>query len=118
MSAALSMVEIRSYRLKPGTRAHFHALVHSQVLPLLRAWPMDVVHMGPSQHDEDSYVLIRAYTDLTTRQQQQDGFYSSLPWIDGPRAQVLSMIQDFISVVLPLDAAALHSLRNTETPHA
>lgn len=118
MSTASLAVEIRSYRLKPGTRADFHRLVHQDVLPLLRAWPMDVVHMGPSQHDEDSYVLIRAFADLAARQHQQDGFYHSDAWTHGPRAAVLSMIEDFVSVVLDMDPATVNGLRHTEIPHA
>lgn len=104
-------VEFRSYQLKPGTRDVFHRLVHDQVMPLLHAWPMDVVRCGPSTHDADSYVLVRAYADLEAREREQDGFYASPAWVEGPRAAVLSMIQNYLSVVLPLDAAAVDALR-------
>ncbi len=37
----LRLVEIRSYKLKPGTGATFHSLVSEQSVPLLRAARMD-----------------------------------------------------------------------------
>lgn len=117
MKAEQRLVEFRSYRLKPGTREEFHALVHGQVLPMLRAWPMDVVRCGRSAHDADSYVLVRAYADLRAREREQDGFYGSHAWTGGPRQRVLSMIEDYLSVVLALDAAVVDALRE-EIPHA
>jgi hypothetical protein len=70
-------VEIRSYNLKPGTRAAFHQLMMQQALPMLRRWNIDVVDSGPSPHDLHSYYLIRVYRDLAEREASQDAFYGS-----------------------------------------
>ena len=43
-----SLIEIRSYNLKPGTREEFHRLVREEAMPLLERWGMDVVAFGPS----------------------------------------------------------------------
>jgi hypothetical protein len=82
--AMARFVEIRSYNLKPGTRSAFRALMTEQGLPMLRRWNVDVVAYGPSLHDEDSYVLIRAYASLEERQRSQDDFYGSAEWRQGP----------------------------------
>src|SRR5437867_6013499 len=37
------LIEVRSYKLKPGTAAAFHAVVVSSGMPLLREWGTDVV---------------------------------------------------------------------------
>jgi len=104
-------VEIRSYNLKPGTRSALHALLTEQGLPMLRRWNVDVVAHGPSLHDEDSYVLIRAYTSLEERQRSQDAFYGSDEWRQGPRKAMLAMIDSYTSVVLELDEATVNGLR-------
>lgn len=104
-------VEIRSYSLKPGTRAAFDRLMSEQALPMLQRWKVDVVACGPSPHDDDSYYLIRAYDDLAHRQASQDAFYGSDEWRNGPREAILAPIESFTSVVLMLDDAAILALR-------
>ena len=104
-------VEIRSYHLKPGTRHDFHRLMTQQALPMLRRWNVDVVACGPSPHDADAYYLIRAYAGLAEREASQDAFYGSDEWRQGPRTAILAAIETYTSIVLILDDAALHALR-------
>ena len=106
------IVEIRTYNLKPGSRADFARIASTEVMPMLARWDTDVVRHGPSAHDEDTYFLIRAYASLDDRQQRQDAFYGSDEWIQGPRASILGLIENFTSLVLELDASTLAGLRN------
>lgn len=101
------IVEIRSYRLKPGSGAAFHRAVLEESLPMLERWGVEVVAFGPSLDDEDSYVLIRAYPSLEERQHSQDAFYGSGEWRNGPREAIVSRIESDISVVLPAEALSL-----------
>lgn len=104
-------VEIRTYNLKPGSRERFARIVSEEVMPMLARWGTDVVRHGPSAHDEDTYFLIRAYASLDDRQQRQGAFYGSAEWIQGPRASILELIEDFTSLVLELDASTVAGLR-------
>ena len=104
-------VEIRSYELQPGTREAFHALMSDQAVPMLRRWNVDVVAYGPSDHDADSYFLIRAYRDVAERDASQDAFYGGDEWRNGPREAVLAPIRHYTSVVLMLDEATIDGLR-------
>jgi len=106
------VVEIRSYNLKPGTRAEFDRLVR-ETLPLLAKWKVDVVAYGPSAHDDNSYYLIRAFANLDARQRSEDAFYGSADWREGPRERVLALIESYTTVVLTLDAATVDGLRAT-----
>ena len=47
------LIEVRSYKLKPGAAATFHAAAVSSAVPLLREWGTDVVAFGPSAHEPD-----------------------------------------------------------------
>ena len=105
-------VEIRTYNLKPGSRADFARIASTEVMPMLARWGTDVVRHGPSAHDEDTYFLIRAYASVDDRQQRQDAFYGSAEWVQGPRASILELIESFTSLVLELDAATLAGLRD------
>ncbi len=106
-------VEIRSYTLRPGTRADFHRRMSTESVPMLVRWKVDVVAFGPSPHDDDSYCLIRAYRDLAERQASQDAFYGSEEWRSGPREAILASIAHFSSVALLLDEAAIAALRRS-----
>ena len=105
------VVEIRSYNLKPGTRAAFHRLVVEEAVPMLQQWNVDLVAYGPSPHDEVSYYLIRAYRSLQDRQRSQDAFYGSAEWREGPRERILALIESYTSITLPLDVGTVTALR-------
>jgi len=104
-------VEIRSYNLKPATRAEFHRLVVEQSLPMLHRWHVDVVAFGPSPHDDDSYFLIRAYQSMEDRKRSQDAFYSSDEWRCGPRQAIVDCIESDTSVVIEMDTDTIDGLR-------
>ena len=106
------IIEVRSYKLKPGMRPRLHALFVERALPMLHRWDVDVVAHGPSQHDDSSYYLMRAYRDLAHRQESQDAFYGSDEWRNGPRAQILECIGDYTDVVISVDDAGLAALRS------
>jgi hypothetical protein len=107
------LVEIRSYKLKPGTGAKFHELVASQSVPLLLAAHMDVVAYGQSLHDADSYYLIRSYENREHRSASQDAFYSSSVWRQGPREAIIALIEADTNIVLWLTAESLQVLRQS-----
>lgn len=105
------VVEIRTYRLKAGTRPAFHALMTHESLPLVRAWGMDVVAFGPCREDADGYVLIRAFDNVAHLRASQEAFYGSEAWRQGPREAVLACLEAHLSVVLEVDEAGLDALR-------
>jgi NIPSNAP len=105
------LVEIRSYQLKPGTTAEFHAAVQSAALPMLRDWGADVVAYGPSPHAPDTYFLIRAYVDLDDMNRRQVAFYGSEEWRNGPREGIVSRIESYLSTVLWMSPEAIEDLR-------
>ena len=110
-AAVKRTVEIRSYNLKPGTRDRFHQLVERDALPLLRRARIDVVAYGPSLHDADSYYLMRSFASVDDRQRTEDAFYGSADWRQGPREAILACIENYTTVVVELDEAALDGFR-------
>lgn len=104
------IVEIRTYRLKPGTREEFVRVMREESLPLLTKYGIDVVDCGSSLVDDDCY-LIRAFESLTAHKEQEDRFYSSDEWLNGPREAIVSRIESYHTVVLDLPAQAVHAMR-------
>jgi hypothetical protein len=75
------VVEIRTYKLLPGTGGEFHRAVVDEVMPLLDRCGTKVVAFGPSLDDADLYP-----SSACTR---------------APREAIGSRIESSISVVIP-----------------
>lgn len=105
----MKLVEVRTYRLRAGSRERFHELF-AAAQPLVRT-AFDVVAFGPSAHDPDSYFLIRAFADVAHRQASQDAFYGSDAWRQGPREAIVALIVDHLDATFLLDAAGVDALR-------
>jgi hypothetical protein len=106
------IIEIRGYKLKPGTADAFHQVMQQRSVPLLLAAGTDVVAARSSLHSSDSYLLIRAYQDLSHRQQSQNSFYASQAWLQGPCDAVMACIDSYTTAVVEADQALIESLRS------
>ena len=99
-------LEIRTYRLRPGTRDEFVAAM-AAAHPLLARYGIDVVDFGASLVAEDGHeeaYLIRRFASLEERAEKEDAFYGSADWRDGPRAAVVAPIESYHTIVLPASA--------------
>lgn len=109
------LIEIRSYRLRPGAWPEFARLFREAALPLLQRWRADVVGFGRSPDDPDAAFLIRAFDDLADRERREAAFYGSDEWRKGPREAVLACIDTYVDAVLTLDEATVDGLRRIGT---
>ncbi|WP_242111974.1 NIPSNAP family protein [Luteimonas aquatica] len=105
------LLEIRTYRLKPGTAAGFHAAMHGEAVPMLRQAGTDVVAYGRSDHEEETYFLIRAYADRAALEAEQARFYAAPAWRQGPREALVSRIETYLNTLLWASPQAIDSLR-------
>jgi hypothetical protein len=105
------LVEVRSYRLHPGSRRHFERLFRDEALPQLKRSNVDVVAFGGSPDDAEAAFLIRAYADLTDRREREEAFYGSGEWRQGPREAILTCIETFTDTLLTLDERTVNGLR-------
>ena len=113
---ARRLVEIRAYRLVPGTRDDFHAAVTTRALPMVCAYGMDVVAHGPVPNDVNGYFLVRSFASLAELTAQEDEFYGSAPWREGPREALVSRIETYVDTLLWLSPAAIDDLRASNVP--
>jgi hypothetical protein len=108
------ILEIRTYRLKRGTRDEFVRLMREAAVPLLAEAGVDTVRCGASLVDEDGNeeaYLMRAFPDLHAHEAQESAFYSSEAWRSGPRDAILACIESYHSVAIETTASAVDELR-------
>jgi NIPSNAP protein len=109
------IVEIRTYRLKPGTMDEFVRVMREEALPLLTAAGLRVLAAGPSAVAEDGHeeaILIRAFESIDARESQEAAFYGSDAWRGGPREAIVSKIVDYHTIVLEVPEELAGSLRD------
>jgi len=109
------ILEIRTYRLRPGTRDEFVRLMRNVAVPLLTDAGIDTVRCGPSLVDEDGNeeaYLIRAFTDLQAHEAQETAFYGSDAWRSGPRDAIIGCIESYHSITIEATATAIDALRS------
>ena len=106
------ILEVRTYNLKPGTRDTFHKIFEEESIPLLKEYEIEVVAYGTSPQDANTYYLIRRYTDIADMNSREERFYSSAAWKNGPRERVLSLIDNYTTLIVSEDLfrANRHSL--------
>lgn len=104
--------------MRPGTAHAFHEVVSDQVVPMLKSRGMDVVAYGVSNHEEETYFLVRSYTDREALDQEQSVFYQSSEWRKGPRAQLIDKIETYLNTLLWCSEAGVLEMRNLNSPRA
>jgi len=108
------IVEIRTYRLKPGTRDEFVRVMREESVPLLAKHGIATLDCGASLVDEEGHeeaYLIRAFASLDERSQQEDSFYGGDAWRSGPREAIVSRIESYHTIVVEASAEAVHALK-------
>jgi quinol monooxygenase YgiN len=74
------IVEVRSYRIKPGHRDEFIKVFESRAIPALRKYGMKVVGPMLDVENPNKFVFLRSFPSLEEREPMKDAFYSSEIW--------------------------------------
>ena len=113
------IIEIRTYRLKAGTRDEFVRVMREEGVPLLTRHGIDVVAHGASLVDEDGHeeaYLIRAFPSTQARDTQEEAFYGGEEWRQGPREAIVSRIESYHTIVIEASEEAVRALRRQPAP--
>ncbi|MQY35030.1 hypothetical protein SRB17_30020 [Streptomyces sp. RB17] len=103
------MLEIRFFRLKPGTGPEFYRVADEGTVPLMRKWGIHVLGHWLSSTDEDSFFLVRAFKDVEDRRAVSEAFYASEEWL-AFEDTVMSMVVDYHAVTTSISVAKLAEL--------
>ncbi|MGK4592217.1 NIPSNAP family protein [Amycolatopsis sp. w19] len=107
------ILEVRTYRLKPGTSGEFLRVMRDESVPLLERAGLRVVDFGRSlvaeDGNEEAY-LIRAFGSLEEHERQEREFYGSEAWLTGPREAIVSRIESYHTIVMETSEEAVKAL--------
>jgi hypothetical protein len=98
----VTLLEIRTYKLVPGSWNSFDEMVRTRSLPMLERYRIRVVAHGPSADRDDHYYLIRAFSSAAQRKEQLEACYGSNEWRENHRDAFLALIEAYHTVAIEL----------------
>jgi hypothetical protein len=94
------IIEMRTYKLKPGTRERFLETFRSRSIPAHRALGMAISEPLLSVEDPDTFFFMRGFPDLASREPMKAKFYESALWKEELEQVLMPMIEKYDVVVV------------------
>ncbi len=94
------IVEMRTYRIRPGLRSAFLEIFRTKSLPAHREIGMKIRGPFLSVEDPDVFFFMRGFPDLESRGPMKDRFYEGDLWKRELEQQLMPMIERYDVVVV------------------
>jgi NIPSNAP len=102
------IVEMRTYKLKPGTRARFLEIFRSKSIPAHEEIGMKVLGPFLSIEDADTFFFMRRFPDLASREPMKAKFYEGELWKNELENMVMPMIEKYEVVLVDDPEELIH----------
>jgi hypothetical protein len=93
------IVEVRTYRIKPGRRAEFINFFEARSVPALQSLGMKILGPLLDLENPDTFVFLRGFPSLEERDRMKDAFYEGPLWKGELEAIAMPMLESY-SVIL------------------
>jgi hypothetical protein len=100
------IIEMRTYKLKPGTRDRFLEIFRTKSVPAHAEIGMKILGPFLSIEDPDTFFFMRGFPDLASREPMKVRFYEGELWKNELENVLMPMIEKF-DVVLVEDPNGL-----------
>ena len=89
------IVEVRSYRIKPGRRAEFIELFETRGVPAQRTFGIQILGPLLDLENPNKFVFLRSFPSLEERERMKNEFYGSEIWKNELEAIAMPMIDSY-----------------------
>ena len=94
------VIEMRTYRLKPGKRPEFLEIFRTRSVPAHREIGMTIAGPFLSVEDPDTFFFMRGFPDLESREPMKGQFYQGELWNRELESVLMPMIDRYDVVVV------------------
>jgi hypothetical protein len=102
------IVEMRTYKLKPGTRGRFLEVFRAKSIPEHARLGMPILGPFLSVEDPDVFFFMRGFPDLPSREPMKARFYEGELWKGELEAMLMPMIERYDVVVVDDPGQLIH----------
>lgn len=94
------IVEMRTYKLKPGKRSEFLEIFRTRSMPAHARIGMRILGPFLSIEDPDTFFFMRGFPDLASRDPMKEQFYEGELWKRELEALLMPMIEKYEVVLV------------------
>jgi len=94
------IIEMRTYKLKPGTRARFLEIFRTRSVPAHDEIGMRILGPLLSIEDPDTFFFMRGFPDLPSRDPMKAKFYEGELWKNELESLLMPMIEKYDVVLV------------------
>jgi heme-degrading monooxygenase HmoA len=109
------IVEVRSYRIKPGRRAEFIEFFEARAVPALRSHGMKVLGPLLDIENPNKFVWLRAFPSLEDRDRMKEAFYEGELWKNELEAIAMPMLDSYDVILCEAAPDCLFNLTQEES---
>jgi hypothetical protein len=91
----MMIVEVRSYRVKPGRREQFIHFFETRAVPAQRAHGMKILGPLLDLENPNKFVFLRSFPSLEERDRMKNAFYEGELWKNELEAIAMPMIDSY-----------------------
>lgn len=102
------IIEMRTYRTKPGMRSRFLEIFRSKSIPAHTEIGMKILGPLPSVEDTDTFFFMRGFPDLASREPMKAKFYEGELWKRELETVLLPMLEKYEVVVVEDSEGLVH----------
>ena len=89
------IIEMRTYKLKPGCRPRFLEIFRSKSVPAHAEIGMKILGPFLSVEDPDTFFFMRGFPDLASREPMKAKFYEGELWKNELEAIAMPMLESY-----------------------
>jgi hypothetical protein len=89
------IVEVRSYRIKPGRRDEFIRFFETRSVPALRSHGMKILGPLLDLENPNKFVFLRSFPSLDERERMKDDFYEGDLWKNELESIAMPMLESY-----------------------
>ncbi len=94
------IIEMRTYKTKPGMRSQFLEIFRSKSIPAHAEIGMKILGPFLSVEDADTFFFMRGFPDLASREPMKAQFYEGELWKHELESVLLPMLEKYEIVVV------------------
>ena len=94
------IIEMRTYKLKPGKRSAFLEIFRTRSMPAHAAIGMKILGPFLSIEDPDTFFFMRGFPDLASREPMKAQFYEGELWTRELEAVLMPIIEKYDVVLV------------------
>jgi NIPSNAP len=94
------IIEMRTYKIKPGRRSEFVEILESKAFPEHQKIGMKTIGPFLSVEDDDTFFWMRGFPDLQTRERMRNEFYEGKLWKDELEGKLMPILEKYDVVIV------------------